>query len=132
MSNNNHTNWTIHVTTDDPPDIIAVIPDDGTRGLVVGERVDVQRLADALDHYLVTGEHDGVITRRHWQLGYRWIGTAEAVNEYGAAHSSVTLACRRGDIDDARKDRHGWEFPETALIKWLATRPGSGRRATKP
>lgn len=132
MSDNNRTSWTIHPTTDDPPPMIAVIPDDGTRGLVIGEQEDVQRLADVLDHYLVTGQHDGVISRRHFQIGYRWIGVTDAAREYGVPRSSITLACRQGDIEEAQKGRHGWEFPESAFLYWLNTRPGSGRRASEP
>jgi hypothetical protein len=61
----------------------------------------------------------------------RRISTNEAVGTYDIAQSSVTLACRSGDIAYASKRGRDWTFPTWALLAWLDGRPGSGRQAAQ-
>jgi hypothetical protein len=62
----------------------------------------------------------------------RCISTNDAVGTYDIAQSSVTLACRSGDIAYATKRGRDWTFPTWALLAWLDGRPGSGRQAAQP
>lgn len=128
--------WTIHPLDEpgDEPPMYAALPDDGTEGLMIGELEDVQLLTKRLTQFLTTSQHDGEISRRDHQLGYKWLTTTEAAAEYSVSRASITLACRNGDIAEAqrRSGSRSWEFPQSAFLTWLASRPGSGPRKRNP
>lgn len=125
-------NWTIHPLTLDPdyPDpMYAIIPDDGTRGLLIGEMPEVQAMLDRLTAFVATGQHDGEISDLDPRLGTPWLTVTEASAEYGVPPSSITWACRGGRIRHAEKGPHGWTFPQRTFLAWLVNRPGSGRHS---
>lgn len=57
----------------------------------------------------------------------RFISTSEAVQVWDIPHSSITLACRQGDIAYATKKRD-WIFPTVTFLVWMNQRPGRGRQ----
>ena len=121
--------WTIHELDERPDEpMYALVPDDGTRGLMIGEIDDVQAVLDKLQSFMSTGEHDGPISPRDYQLGYEWLDTQQASREYGVPQSSITWACRQGFIKDAVKNGHSWSFPAVTFRHWNRNRPGRGRR----
>lgn len=125
-------NWTVHPLTLDPdyPDpMYAIIPDDGTRGLLIGEMPEVQAMLDRLTAFVATGQHDGEISDLDPRLGTPWLTVAEASYQYDIPVSSITWACRKHLIRDARKSGRSWEFPQRTFLAWLVNRPGSGRHS---
>lgn len=116
--------WTIHPITDDPnlPPMYAVLPDDDTNGLLIGEEAEVRDLAFILNRFLDDGLDDGEISRLHPRLGFAWLTVNQARGKYQVPGSSITWACRRGLIRDARKVGKLWEFPELAFRNWLHNR----------
>jgi hypothetical protein len=120
--------WTVHrVKIEDGYNDYAILPDDLTRGLFIGEMEDVQALYDALTQFLEAGEQGEPIARQHEQLGYLWLSTSEAAEKYDVPTSTITWACRQGLIEEATQDGRGWRFPGTAFRAWMMKRPGSGR-----
>jgi len=103
--------------------MFALIPDDGTNGLMIGERHEVQAVADCLTAFLVSGGHNGEIKETDPQLGAIWLTPQEASERWDVAYSSVTWACRKGHIRDAVTDgKRGWRFPQRTFLAWLAKR----------
>lgn len=100
----------------------AVLPDDGTEGLLIGERDEVQVVADALVRFLETGEHGGEITDVHPQLGSSWLTVREASEDWGVPRATITLALRQGKIRHAEKFGNRWRFPQRNFLAWLARR----------
>lgn len=62
------------------------------------------------------------------ELGRFW-DASDAADRFDVAPSSVTWACREGQIVGARKDGGEWSFPLIAFVDWLENRPGRGGRA---
>lgn len=56
----------------------------------------------------------------------RYVSTSEAAQIWDIPHSSITLACRQGEIAYAAKKRD-WVFPTITFLVWLNQRPGRGR-----
>lgn len=51
---------------------------------------------------------------------------AEAERKYGVPRSSITLACRTGEIERAEIRDGRWRFPREDFLEWKRSRPGSG------
>lgn len=126
----------IHFFKSDPEadPLWVVLPDDGTRGYVIGERWEVEQLRDALNAFLDRGQHEGEIGHLDPQLGYKWhtSGTARKLmnDEYGIdiPVSSISHACRNGHIKNAVKDGRDWRFPQMNFLAWVNNRPKPGRK----
>ena len=124
----------IHPFHTDPeaPTMFAVIPDDGTRGYVIGELWEVEQLRDKLSALLDNGQHDGEVSDLHEQLGFKWLTSREAqalIDETGNEHvpiSSITHACRAGHIRNAEKAGRDWRFPQMSFLHWYRNRPKPG------
>lgn len=124
--------WTIYAVDTGEPELslmFAILPDDLSNGLLIGEIADVEALTRRLQHFLATGEHDGQIDDTDPQLGTPWLSASEASQEYAVPQSSITWACRQGKIRRAEKGTHGWTFPQRTFLAWLVNRPGSGRHS---
>jgi hypothetical protein len=126
--------WTLHPTNDnnDEPPFYAILPNDGTHGLLIGELADVRAITDRLIAFLDTNEHDGQISHLDHQLGYRWLTVSEAAEQYDIPRSTITLACRKSQIDGAKKrDKKTWIVPEVTFRHWLMRRDRPPRTAWK-
>jgi len=119
----------------DPEDssiLWAVLPDDGTRGYVIGEMWEVEQLRDALTALIDRNEHGGEIDYLDEQLGWKWLASREAqalaleVTGASVPISSITHACRAGHIRGAQKDGRDWRFPQMTFLGWLRNRPKPG------
>ena len=121
--------WEIHKLDDGVgrPPIFALIPDDETTGIVIGEVKDVRAVVERLSRFVETGQHDGEIEETDRQLGAKWLTASEASRDWGIPQSSITWACRQGLIREAEKGPRGWEFPQRHFLAWLNHRPGRGR-----
>lgn len=127
---------TVHAFVTDPDEapMYAVLPDDDTRGYVIGELWEVEQLRDKLTRLLEEGTHDGEIYEFHHQLGGKWLTTTEA-QEFAAnrgddiARATLTAAIRRGDIKHAEKNGRDWLISENSLRSWLNHRPKPGPKA---
>lgn len=107
----------------------AIIPDDGTRGYNMGERWEVEQLRDSLTALLEDNTHDGEIDSHHEGLGWKWLTSREAqrliqeVKGIELPISSITLACRNGEIKSAVKEGRDWRFPQVLFLGWYNRRP---------
>jgi hypothetical protein len=123
--------WTIHkIAGSDARGekaMFAIVPDDGTEGIILGECSEVARVSERLTAFLETGEHDGAMPDIDPRLGALWLTAAEASQKFDVPHSSVTWACREGKIRHAEKDRGQWNFPQRTFMAWKRNRPGRGR-----
>ena len=117
--------WTIHPIADSDQGgstMYALLPSDGTTGLLVGERCGVQAVADALARFLATGEHGSEIPDVHEQLGTPWLTVREASEDWHIPRATITLALRQDKIHHAEKYGNRWRFPQRAFLAWLAKR----------
>ena len=121
-------NWTIHPvggTEADLPNLYALVPDDGTDGIVVGEVDDIAQLVDRAARFLETCQDDGLISEHDPRLGYVWISVTEASKKYSVPWAEVLVACVQGKIPEAKTIDMGgnvthFEFPEVLFRSWLA------------
>lgn len=123
--------WTIHPvanTDEGNGPLFALLPSDGTQGIVVGDLPDAIAACLCLRRLTDSQRHDGEIPEFDPRLGHRQLSVREASEEYGVPRASITLACRQGQITDAVKGRYGWRFSENAFRVWMKHRPGRGRR----
>lgn len=115
----------------------AIIPDDGTRGYNIGELWEVEQLRDKLTALLESGTHDGAIDNLHEQLGYHWLTSREAqelMERQGldVPHiSTITKACREGQIRGAVKAGRDWRFPQMRFLNWYRKRDKPGPKPAK-
>lgn len=105
-------------TDRDSVPMYAVLPDDGTRGYNIGERWEVELLRDSLTALLENDE----------QLGWKWLTSRGAqqlildVKGIELPISSITLACRNGEIKGAVKEGRDWRFPQVCFLEWYNRR----------
>lgn len=126
----------IHFFRSDPcaEPLWVLLPDDGTRGYVMGKKWEVEQLRDALTGLLENGEHEGEIGSRHEQLGFKWHTSHSAMRmmlvdfSINIPHSSITHACRQGHIANAVKEGRDWRFPQMNFLHWVKNRPKPGRK----
>lgn len=112
-----------------PNGMYAIIPDDGTRGYLVGERWEVEQLRESLNRLLESDEYDGEISSDFEQLGYKWLTIPEAA-ELAESISARTIryACKHGHIKNAEKQGRDWRFPQVRFLAWCNNRPKPGRK----
>jgi len=118
-------NWSIHPITGSDEEggmLYALLPDDGTNGLLIGERADVETVSDVLTRFLVYGQTDEAIPDVHPQLGTPWLSAREAEEKWGVPRATITLACRQGKIREAAKLGNRWHFPQRTFLAWLHKR----------
>ena len=102
--------------------LYALLPDDGTNGLLIGERADVEAVGNVITRFLVYGQAGEAIPDVHPQLGTPWLSAREAEEKWGVPRATITLACRRGKIREARKLGNRWQFPQRTFLAWLHRR----------
>lgn len=110
---------TLAFTDPDGITLYALAPDDGARGIVLGERHELPTVLGALTRLIETGQADETTHRLDERLGYRWLGVSEAAREYGLSVDSVRWAAREGRIRLAEKQGHDWRFPQMTFLTWL-------------
>lgn len=123
--------WTIHPITGSDEEggyLYALLPDDATDGIIIGEAADVGAVIKRLLAFSHTGQHDGAISDLDPRLGAKWLTTVEACEGWGVARSTLTWACRTGRVREARKGHRGWEFPQRSFLSWLKRRPGRDKK----
>lgn len=114
------------------PPLYAILPDDGSRGWVVGEPENIQALADVLGAFLSDGTHAEEISPLHEQLGWKWLTIPEAVEvalEYKGERipeTTIRAACASGHIKGAVKQGRDWRFPQARFLGWVTDRPRPG------
>jgi len=117
-------NWTTAVF--DTPDgegsyrMWAVIPDDGTNGLIIGEWESVLAVHAALTRLIETGQADEQVDELDERLGHRWLSVSEAARQYSVPVDTVRYAAREGNIPMARKQGRDWRFPQRKFLWWLS------------
>lgn len=127
----------IHAIKPDEPGLEplkAILPKDGTRGLVIGEDWEVRALYKLLEEYLETGKHSGQIDDYDEQLGAVWLTIGEAVvladryGQSGIPERTIRWAASHGFIHGAQKQGRDWRFPQSMFMYWLRNRPKPGRK----
>jgi hypothetical protein len=109
------------------PPLWAILPDDGTRGLLIGQE-DIAAIHELLGRWLATGEHDGEIDSMDPGLGWQWLTVAEAqqlaLDERGVSISdrAIRAACADGRIRKARRAGRDWLMAAPRFRHWLTTR----------
>lgn len=98
----------------------AVVPDDMTGGLIIGEWPSVLSLHKALSRLIETGQVDEEIDEDDERLNHRWLNVSEAAAEYDVPVDTVRYAAREGLILKAVKQGNEWRFPEKQFKYWKA------------
>jgi len=106
------------VEPSDEAPMYAVLPDDETNGLLVGEIDDVISLRDALNRLLVTQAADESIDAHDERLGWHWIEVAAIVRDYGVPASTA----RRwmSEISSAKQVAGRWRAPRVVVRGYIA------------
>jgi len=117
--------WSLHpIAGSDEEEgmLYALLPNDGTNGLLIGERADVEAVSDVLTRFLVYSQSGDAIPDVHPQLGTPWLSAREAEEKWGVPRATITLACRQGKIREAAKLGNRWHFPQRTFLAWLHKR----------
>jgi hypothetical protein len=109
----------------------AILPTDGTRGLVIGEDWEVRALYETLGAYLTDSAHQGEISEFHEQLGSQWVNVGEAAAYARIAgedipERTIRWAASHEFIKLAQKQGRDWRFPRNSLVAWMKNRPNPG------
>lgn len=112
----------------------ALLPRDGTRGLILGEDWEVKEVHRLLGEYLTNGKHNGEIPDYHEQLGTTWLTIGQAADlaaEFKDEVSQRTIrwAVLHKFIGGAEKTGRDWRFPKRTFLHWLNHRPKPGRKS---
>ncbi len=125
----------LHVIKNEPglEPLKVILPDDGTRGLVIGVDWEVRALHTLLGEYLAAGKHSGEIPDYHEQLGFRWLTVdqaAELATRYNIDIPGRTIrwAAKHQFIHGAEKVGRDWRFPQSTFLYWMEHRPKPGRK----
>jgi len=98
----------------------ALLPDDGTRGLLLGEIDEVEAAIERLMIFRVQGIYDGILSPHDKRLGGHWLTAGEAALEYNVPPTTIRSACQAGNVPHAQKNyRDEWEFPALTFRGWL-------------
>ena len=114
--------WSIHPIAGSDEEggmMYALLPDDGTNGLLIGEQSDVEAVSNVLTRFLVYGRLGDAIPDVHPQLGTPWLSAREAEEKWNVPRATITLACRQGKIREAAKLGNRWHFPQRTFLAWL-------------
>lgn len=124
----------IYAVPSDDITMYAVIPDDGTRGYLMGEIWEVEQLRDKLNALLDRCEHDGEVDGYNEQLGRKWLSVTEAVSLIHEVRSetisgrTIRYACKHGFIKRAELQGRDWRLSPHSLMAWVNNRPKPGRK----
>ena len=132
--------FTLHIISSNEPGLEplkAILPDDDTRGLIVGENWQISALYKLLGEYLATGANNGEIPDFHEQLGTPWLTSRKAADlatQWGenVPERTIRWAASRGFIVGAEKSGRDWRFPQRKFLNWLNHRPKPGRKVVNP
>jgi len=117
--------WSVHPIKDSDEEgegpLYALLPDDGTYGLRIGELDDIEAVYNCLGEFLYHGVRDKPIEDYHFQIS-PWVSVREAEEEYGIPRATLTWACRKGAIVGAEKLGNRWRFPLVTFRTWLRKR----------
>ena len=122
--------WSIHPTVEmsngEPTGMYALLPDDDTDGILIGELHDVVNVYQTLKRFIEDGEHAEPIDDLDEQLGWSWITVTEAAEKYGIPVSTVRSWPPK--IAGAVKQHGRWCMPEVRLrslaFKWRQKKGG--------
>ena len=128
--------FTLHIINNDEglESLKAVLPNDGTSGLIVGEDWEVRALHELIGEYLISGKHSGEIPDYHKQLGASWLTIGEAaalsfqLRMESIPERTIRWAASHNFITGAKKNGRDWQFPKRTFLFWLNHRPKRGRK----
>lgn len=125
MNKKTESRWITVETTDpaaavsDLARLYAILPNDGTHGLVVGDWESVQVLHQALGELLNIGVADERLDPDDERLGVQWMSAVEAALLYDIPMDTVRRAARKGHIKLSRKEQNVWRFPARKFVEWV-------------
>ncbi len=96
----------------------AIIPDDDTRGFVIGELSEVEKVYQALSKLIQTKQADEEISEYDERLGRAWLSVSEAALQFGPSTETIRRAAREGKIKYAKLQGKSWRFPQSAFLYW--------------
>lgn len=111
--------WSVY-RVEGTEELFAVLPDDGTNGLFVGDYLDLCNLRDQLEattssppKYLLTIQTDDE------RLGNEWLTIREAAIQYGIPATTLRSACQFKGMKGAKKNAwNEWTFSRMAFYRW--------------
>lgn len=123
--------------TEDEYRAYAILPEDGTRGFVIGSREQVVELAARLNRFCENGRDDGKISHLAEELGWQWLDITDAVAlarevNVPVVASTIRSAAARDEIRHARLEGKTWRFPQATFLYWLKKHPHKRGRRPKP
>lgn len=123
-------NWTTgRIVEADGYTEFALLPDDDTGGIRLGDMAEVKLAYAALGRLIESGRADEEIDSLHPQLSL-WLSIKQASDKYNLPYTTIYSALQRGEIDRATQDDGQWFFPNNSILKWMANRPKLGRPAS--
>lgn len=109
-------------TETDDYQMCAIIPDDDTKGFIIGEWDTVLTVYETLGRLIETKQADEQVDSLDERLGHPWLSVSEAALRFGVPVDSVRYAAREGFIPMAQKqsERGDWRFPQRKFLWWLS------------
>jgi hypothetical protein len=108
------------IAYDEREGVYALLPDDGTRGIVIGDLAEMGQLITRLARFSKDRLPDETICPYHRQLGWEWMTAAVASRQHGIPLTTIRSACQDGRIQFAEHDERGdWSFPAITFNTWL-------------
>lgn len=103
-------------------DDFAILPNNGSNGLYVGNWFELGQLyialRDVMEYHQVVSE---TIAPDHEQLGHEQLSVPQASFAYHIPGSTLRSACEDGRIRHAKKNGKGeWRFSQMAFNSWYA------------
>lgn len=106
----------------------ALLPDDDTDALLIGEWGAVVRAYHALKRLVESGQADEETDEYDERLGKPWLSISEASERFDVPIQTIQSAIYRHEIHHATQAKPGspWRFPQSAFLSWLSHRPKPG------
>lgn len=118
--------WTTGVITEpggpteaDDYKMWSIIPDDNTRGFIIGEWDSVLAVHAALSRLIESGHANEEVDSYDERLGRLWLSVSEAAIKFDVPADTVRYAAREGFIPMAKKQGNEWRFPQGKFLWWL-------------
>lgn len=120
---------------DDDYTVWAVIPDDDTGPLYIGEWGAVLKLNHVLSTVIESGAAEWVDELDN-DLSHPWLNPSEAARlaatrNIKCTSQAIHYACQRGEIRLATRETGGWRMPQRSFLTWLVNRPKPGPKKGK-
>lgn len=109
----------MEMSTHEQTGMFAVLPDDMSNGLLIGELQDVLSLYKTLKQFIENDIHDSPIDNLDEQLGWKWLTITEISEKYNIPVSTVRTWPKR--IAGSIKQHGRWYMPE-ARVRGLVTK----------